>query len=269
MHGIMPRLTMLCAILLWCLATPCLATDLEFGLDAPVRSVVPDDTAQLVLVISQDWGAVPAVLRRFERAPDKAPDAASPAWTQAGPAVPVVLGRGGLAWGRGLHDAAEPWRLAQAPFKQEGDGKAPAGVFSLSAVFGYEKGELAATTMPLLVLDKGQLCVDDKKSIHYNKIIDGDVEQDWDSAEIMRREDGLYRHGVVVAHNTAPVRPGDGSCIFMHIERGQGAPTAGCTAMQASRVLELALWLDAAARPVLVQLPQAAYDILRVPWGLP
>ncbi len=266
MHGIMPRLTMLCAILVCCCATPCSGADLELGFDVPVRAVVPDDAAQLVLVISQDWGAVPAVLRRFERAPANSP---STTWTQAGPDVPVVLGRTGLAWGRGLHDAAEPWRLVQAPFKQEGDGKAPAGVFSLSAVFGYERGELATTTMPLLVLDKGQLCVDDYKSRHYNTIIDGDVEQDWDSAEIMRREDGLYRYGVVVAHNAAPVRPGDGSCIFMHIERGQGAPTAGCTAMQAARVLELALWLDAAARPVLVQLPQAAYEALRVPWNLP
>lgn len=266
MHGIMPRLTMLCAILACCVAAPCLATDMQPGLDASIGSVVPDDAAQLVLVISQDWDAVPASLRRFERAPDNAPDAP---WIQAGPDVPVVLGRNGLAWGRGLHDAAEPWRLAQAPFKKEGDGKAPAGAFSLDAVFGYEKGELAATTMPLLVLDKGQFCVDDDKSIHYNKIVDGDVEQDWDSAEIMRREDGLYRHGVVVAHNVAPVRPGDGSCIFMHIERGQGAPTAGCTAMEAARMLELALWLDAAARPVLVQLPLAAYEVLRVPWNLP
>ena len=44
-------------------------------------------------------------------------------------AAPVSVGRNGAAWGLGLH-AAQP----QGPQKQEGDGRAPAGVFTLGAI---------------------------------------------------------------------------------------------------------------------------------------
>ncbi len=263
MRGLPCRLFMFCVFLVCSAPTPCLAVDIAVGIDGPERSVVPEAVGQLLLVVAQDWDTVPATLRRFERHTTDA------SWREVGESLPVVLGRNGLAWGRGLHDIAEPWRLVEAPFKQEGDGKAPAGIFNLTTVFGYEEESLAGASMPLLVLDKGQFCVDDVKSRYYNLIVDGSAEKDWDSAEIMHREDGLYRYGVVVAHNASPVRPEAGSCIFMHVERGEGAPTAGCTAMAAPRILELALWLDISRNPVLVQLPQAAYEALREPWSLP
>ncbi|MGB3544100.1 MAG: hypothetical protein WBA11_14375, partial [Rubrivirga sp.] len=60
-----------------------------------------------------------------------------------------------------------------------------------------------------------------------------------------------------------------GSCIFMHVWRGPGTSTAGCTAMPDERLQSVMAWLDADAAPVLVQLPESARDALREPWGLP
>jgi L,D-peptidoglycan transpeptidase YkuD (ErfK/YbiS/YcfS/YnhG family) len=74
---------------------------------------------------------------------------------------------------------------------------------------------------------------------------------------------------VVVGHNDAPVTPGGGSCIFLHLRSSASSTTAGCTAFDAAPMEELLRWLDPAKRPVLVQLPRAPYDALRARWGLP
>jgi L,D-peptidoglycan transpeptidase YkuD (ErfK/YbiS/YcfS/YnhG family) len=85
----------------------------------------------------------------------------------------------------------------------------------------------------------------------------------------MRRRDELYRRGVVVAHNASPTVRGGGSCIFLHIWRGPGTTTSGCTAMPESEINVLMRWLRADATPVLVQLPSAEYRRLAREWTLP
>ena len=74
---------------------------------------------------------------------------------------------------------------------------------------------------------------------------------------------------VWVGHNDAPVEPGAGSCIFLHLRSGPGAVTAGCTAFDAPALERLLAWLDPAARPVLVQLPESEYRGRAAAWGLP
>jgi L,D-peptidoglycan transpeptidase YkuD (ErfK/YbiS/YcfS/YnhG family) len=95
------------------------------------------------------------------------------------------------------------------------------------------------------------------------------VTKDWDSAETMLRPDGLYEWGVVEGHNLPPTQPGAGSCLFLHIWRGLGKPTSGCTSMSRQEMVRLARWLDPNEKPVLVQLPMEAYLTLAKPWGLP
>ena len=73
----------------------------------------------------------------------------------------------------------------------------------------------------------------------------------------MRRDDILYKWGVVVDHNAAAI-PGAGSCIFLHIWKSSSAPTAGCTAMPESDLVRLLRWLDPARHPILIQLPLAS-----------
>jgi D-alanyl-D-alanine dipeptidase len=113
-------------------------------------------------------------------------------------------------------------------------------------------------------------CVDDTASTHYNTVVDrANVSAvDWSSAEHMRRVD-QYRIGVIVGYNADPPTRGRGSCIFLHIWNGPASTTAGCTAMDATKLRDVMLWLDRAKRPMLVQLPAVEYDRLRGAWRLP
>jgi D-alanyl-D-alanine dipeptidase len=187
-----------------------------------------------------------------------------------GAQIPVVVGRNGLAWGNGLHGA--PAALAQPgePLKREGDGKAPAGAFKLSAAFGYT-ATAPKLKLPYIAAGQGTQCVDDASSLYYNRVLErAQVKQpNWRSHEDMRRRDDLYRWGVIVDHNTGAARKaGGGSCIFLHIWAGPAAGTAGCTAMEAKSLEEVLYWLDAKKQPVLAQAPQAVYQQLRSKWQL-
>jgi D-alanyl-D-alanine dipeptidase len=55
----------------------------------------------------------------------------------------------------------------------------------------------------------------------------------------------------------------------MHIWRGPGQPTVGCTAMAQADLESLLGWLDPERKPLLVQLPAAQYQKLRHRWNLP
>jgi L,D-peptidoglycan transpeptidase YkuD (ErfK/YbiS/YcfS/YnhG family) len=220
------------------------------------------NSLQVVVVVSNDWDSTTGTMECFSReAPDKA-------WKADSDKIPVNLGRSGLAWGRGLHgDPPLP-----GPIKHEGDGKAPAGVFELPMAFGYApKKKATFVRLPYLALTKDIVGVDDVKSRRYNQIVlvDHLTAKDWNSCETMLRKDGLYEWGVVVNHNTSPIVPGAGSCIFLHIWKSSGKPTAGCTAMDRAELIQLLGWLEPKAKPVLVQLPRSAYRQLCACWNLP
>ena len=80
----------------------------------------------------------------------------------------------------------------------------------------------------------------------------------------MLRKDSLYEWVIVIDHNTAGTAEA-GSCIFMHRWLGPNRGTAGCTAMAPEELFALARWLDAAAHPLLLQLP--AEEMRRVENG--
>ena len=218
---------------------------------------------QLVVVTAADWSSTAGILQRYER------ESVSSAWRPIGEPFPIVLGKAGLAWGRGLHGEA-----ASTPNrKREGDGKSPAGVFALSAVFGYApaaESAMASSDMPYVQARATTECVDDPASAHYNSVLERTgVPVDWNSAEHMRRDDEQYRLGVVVDHNTGPARAGAGSCIFLHIWEGPASTTAGCTAGDAAHIAALVAWLDRTRAPRLVQMPRDEYVAHRRAWNLP
>lgn len=230
--------------------------------DAAMRPASPlAGAGQLVLVVAEDWNTTQARLRRFERSGPNAP------WRPVGDAVPVSLGRTGLAWGRGLHGQ----QLSEAPVKKEGDGRAPSGVFSLPRAFiGPNESAGASPHFPVHQVTAQTVCVDGVASKHYNQLFEeSTVAKDWDSEERMLRPDGLYRYGLFVDHNAPSVQPGAGSCIFLHLWRSPGAPTAGCTAMAEPDMLAVLGWLDAAKKPILVQLPREELVRLAPAWGAP
>jgi D-alanyl-D-alanine dipeptidase len=124
--------------------------------------------------------------------------------------------------------------------------------------------------MPYIALTPTIECVDDPISKFYNRVVDRTtVTPDWNSSEHMLYSNGQYRWGLVIDHNTDPVTPGAGSCIFLHIWLGTGEGTVGCTAMAQENVEALLAWLDPAKQPLLLQLPRAQYQKLKRKWKLP
>ena len=161
---------------------------------------------------------------------------------------PVVVGRSGFRWGRGLH------QVDSDRVKREGDGAAPSGAFSLGTAFGTERVSL---NWPYRKTTDRDVFVDDMRSRFYNQWVNLDDvpenDRDWESFEWMMREDGLYRLGLVINHNMDPVEPGMGSAIFFHVWRGVDRPTAGCTAMSERSMRTLLGWVNVIATPMVVQ----------------
>ncbi len=238
------------------LATAC-ASDPGAG-----ESPIPARSGQMLLVLSESFDASSGTLRRFER------DAADGAWRPVGEATPITLGRNGMGIGAGLHEI-DPGAM---PVKREGDGKSPAGVFRLSAAFGYATAaEIGDLAIPYTQVTPGLECVDDPGSAHYNQIVSRDAVAtvDWQSSEQMLMDGPWYEQGIVVDHNADPARAGAGSCIFLHNWDAPDDTTAGCTAMAPVALSEILRWIDGGREPVLVQLTEGLYERFATSWGLP
>ena len=181
--------------------------------------------------------------------------------------LPVVVGKKGLGLGRGVVRL----NLRGAPIKKEGDERAPAGIFRLPSAFGYAPSPSARwVRLPYLALSKRIEGIDDPRSRYYNKLVDRSkvAKVDWRSSEQMRRDDVLYKWGVVVDHNPAAI-PGAGSCIFLHVWKSPSSPTVGCTAMREKDLTGLLRWLDPGRHPILVQMPRPVYRSLQANYNLP
>ncbi|MFN3199009.1 MAG: M15 family metallopeptidase [Bradymonadia bacterium] len=217
---------------------------------------------QLVVVITDDWSAHQGRLQRFERYEGP--------WKAVGASVPVVVGRKGLGWGRGVLPERED---QQGPRKREGDGKAPAGIFALGEAMGYAAEPPQGATLKYTPSTGQARCVDDPKAAQYNQLVDAPTgKPPWRSAEVLKRRDHLYQLLVTVDHNgllSGSPTPGDGSCIFLHVWRSAKKGTAGCTAMKASALKTIVTWLRPSAKPLLVQMPQAVYQQHQQRLGLP
>lgn len=243
----------------WCLSI--LGLVLPMALPAQQTPPTPLTHAQqLIVVTTRGWNEVPGTLQRYARRDTRA------SWQSVGTAVPIVVGRNGLGWGRGVHAPIK----GDGPVKREGDGRSPAGIFTLASAFGYAPADSAQwLKLPYQRATSTYECVDDTSSRYYNQTLErATVAPDWHSSEIMRRVDNAYRWGVIVAHNM-PARAAGGSCIFLHIWSGPTKGTAGCTAMAEPQLLAVMQWLDPARHPLLVQLTDAEYAHLRSQWALP
>lgn len=228
---------------------------LSFYYQQPVDLSTKFHTQQLVVVTTDSWNNIEGRMSVYEHKGNNW----EPVFTQ----IPIVTGRSGMAWGKGLQKE----ELNRGKLKKEGDGNSPAGIFQLSGLFGYED---ILSKMSSLKVDIKTFCVDDSKSAYYNQIVTIDtVKKDWTSAETMRMKSDVYKFGIFVDYNVKPAIPTKGSCIFMHIWSGNTEPTAGCTAMKESDILKLIGFLDKKKNPILVQVPQSEYNKLKVVYKLP
>jgi L,D-peptidoglycan transpeptidase YkuD (ErfK/YbiS/YcfS/YnhG family) len=225
-----------------------------------MAGVVPDDARQLVLAVVPGPDDSHATVTRWERTDGP--------WVAVGAPIPARIGAAGVAWGRGLHPPQPGLQ------KQEGDDRAPAGVFALGDAFGDAATPAPGVEWPYHPVGPRDLFVEDPARPEYNTWVhvpgDRPLEA-WEAKAAMRRNDPAHALKVLVAHNAAPaVVPGAGSAIFLHVWRRDGAATtAGCTAMARPDLDVLVDWLSPAGRPVFALLTAADLARLGPEWGLP
>jgi L,D-peptidoglycan transpeptidase YkuD (ErfK/YbiS/YcfS/YnhG family) len=217
---------------------------------------------KIILIVTPDWDSSRGELSLYAR------DAAASSWKRLGNPSTCMVGRKGLAWGRGLAPAP-----ASGPSKKEGDGKTPAGLFSLPVSFGYEsqaKAAQAGIRMPYQELTASTVCVTDPDSAAFNDLADSKKSAAaWTRQDRMIRDDNANRLGAFISHNRPHPQPGLGSCVFLNIEPAPNKATGGSVGCPEPLVREILAWLDPDSKPLIAILPQSALAAAQAAWGLP
>lgn len=207
------------------------------------RSCPPElaRATRLVVVTTASMDDLHATLETFERAAPEAP------WRRVSAAEPAVVGAAGLGWG-GAHA-----RLGSPgdPIKQEGDKRAPAGVFVLGATFG---SDASARPGHVQLAPQMHVCVDDVASPHYGRIVTRAEAGAGTSGEEMWRIP-VYQRGIIVDY-PANAATRSGSCIFVHIWTSPDDGTSGCVAAPEATVARLQDWTS--ARPAAIAILPAS-----------
>lgn len=219
-----------------------------------------ENSRQLMVVVTENWRAHKGKINRFER------ESINAKWRKISNTKPVVVGKNGLGWGKGLHSAPS----IPGPIKKEGDLKAPAGIFSLGASFGHTNSKYIKNKLSYIEITPTTEAIDDPNSVYYNQILRRELisNPDWISSEKMGLI-SLYLRGIIINHNTIDIDRKLGSQIFMHIWRSSKDGTAGCTALSPESMNEIFNWLDSNKHPLLVQLPRSVLRKVSKDWGLP
>jgi len=220
---------------------------------------IPADCSQLIVAIAPDWNSMRGRLQLFERSHGGM-------WSAVTSPVSVLFGKNGLAWGSGLAGQDEP-----GLHKKERDGRAPAGVFAIGKVFGYDAKLPPGGDYPYHQVTEGDIWSDDPRSPNYNRhiVIDPKNPPDNYTHEKMRSGDFAYHWLIEIRHNSDPPVPGAGSAIFFHIRRGINRATTGCTTMAEPELVKMISWLREPKHPCYVLLPAAEYDKKWRDWDLP
>jgi L,D-peptidoglycan transpeptidase YkuD (ErfK/YbiS/YcfS/YnhG family) len=142
-------------------------------------------------------------------------------WLVAGPlAIPVALGRGGIRAN-----------------KREGDGGTPRGTFRLKRLWWRaDRAPRPTTQLPVRRIRPDDCWCEDPRDRHYNQPIRLPPDRPGDR---LWRVDRLYDLIVELDHNTRPRIAGRGSAVFVHVARHGFAPTAGCVALDATKLRRL------------------------------
>jgi hypothetical protein len=243
----------------WLFDSYCAESGLALG-----GGVIPPRTRQLLVVTSASWTDTTGTLVRYERQ-----DASLP-WKREGAPAKVVLGSKGMGWGQGLLPL--PAREdSQAPFKEEGDGRSPAGLFPLRTVFAEQP--VTAAHLPVRITTDDLYCDDRVESPTYNQPILQTAADRLNCStsgsacptEKLKRADELYRRFIWVSYNSSPVVKSAGSCIFLHLNHPDLSPTAGCTTVSPDYMQELLAWLEPEDYPLLLQLPEKELARVNLP----
>jgi L,D-peptidoglycan transpeptidase YkuD (ErfK/YbiS/YcfS/YnhG family) len=139
-------------------------------------------------------------------------------------ALPVALGRGGIAAN-----------------KREGDGTTPRGRFRLRCLWWRpDRGPRPRTQLPLRRIRPDDAWSEDPSDRLYNRPFRRQAGAEGDR---LWREDHLYDLVIEIDHNRRPRVARRGSAVFIHIARPGFAPTAGCVALEAKTLRRLLQYL--------------------------
>jgi len=131
----------------------------------------------------------------------------------AGRPMACAIGRGGLT-----------------ESKHEGDGKTPTGTFAMRAILWRpDRVRRPISRLPAAALSpRAGWC-----TAPGNPAYNAPVLLPYPApSEALWRHDHMYDLILILGYNDAPVRPGRGSAIFLHIASPGLAPTAGCIALR-------------------------------------
>jgi len=145
------------------------------------------------------------------------------------------ISRGTLTFS-GVAYACALGRSGVSQNKVEGDGATPVGTFALRRLF-YRADRLVVpptTILPTVAIEPHDGWCDAPEDSKYNMHVQLPYAA---SAERLWLDERVYDLIVVLGHNDAPVVPGKGSAIFMHVATPDYAPTAGCVALTQADLL--------------------------------
>ena len=127
--------------------------------------------------------------------------------------------------------------VVSAGQKREGDGASPAGTWTMRRVF-YRADRLARpqTGLACIPLHVRDGWCDDPEHRLYNRPVSLPFAA---SHEELWREDQVYDVIVELGYNDAPVVPGHGSAIFLHLARDDYRGTQGCIALSAEDMVSV------------------------------
>ena len=146
-----------------------------------------------------------------------------------------------------------PWRArvgrrGLAAHRREGDGTTPLGTFAIGpTLYGLDPSPGGRLGYHRLVC--GDWWDEDSRSPTYNRfrhVRCGSTPPVGGSSEALWRATVAYRLFAVVQYNTAPVVPGRGSGIFLHVDTGHA--TNGCISVEKSLLRRLLRALRPGAR---------------------
>jgi len=220
------------------------------------------DAKQMIVCLAADSSSFEGTLQLFRRD-------ASGQWQPDSQPWPVLFGRGGLAWGRGLNPPQPGLQ------KHNGDHRNPAGLFKIGFVLGYAPALPAgAKGWPYHQVTDRDAWIDDPNLTQYayNHLItlppDAPLPAWWDK-EHMHLGDDAYQWLVLIEHNYDNPVPDAGNEIFLHVRRGDHYRTAGCTTMKLEDLEHLVKWLEPGSNAMLAELTRADYARLWKDWHLP
>ena len=125
--------------------------------------------------------------------------------------------------------------IVPAARKREGDGATPSGLLPLRRIhYRADRGPIPQTVVPRGPIAPADGWCDDPADPAYNRLVHRPFAA---SHEEMWRADELYDIVGELGWNDAPVVPGRGSAIFLHLARADFGPTAGCVALARADLL--------------------------------